>query len=159
MWRNSNQRIRNSKEMKIQINNLEALERLIGGDTQLEMDIRQNIVEAFTKKHLKSLANSEVIKQSSKIIQDEIEKVFQNSSRYGQVISDKYKEILSNYIKQEIQKFVNLEIRKVVDEVVSNEVTEEIIQYKIESFLNAHIKNVIRQEMADKLINVLRSDG
>lgn len=159
MWGNDNQRTRNSKEMKIQINTLEALERLIGGDTQLEMDIRQNIVEAFTKKHLKSLVNSEVIKQSSKIMQDEIEKIFQNSSRYGQVISDKYKEILSNYIKQEIQKFVNLEIRKVVDEVVSNEVTEEIIQYKIESFLNAHIKNVIRQEMADKLINVLRSDG
>lgn len=159
MWRNSNQRIRNSKEMKIQINNLEALERLIGGDTQLEMDIRQNIVEAFTKKHLKSLANSEVIKQSSKIIQDEIEKVFQNSSRYGQVISDNYKEILANYVRREIQSFVDSEIKKVVAEVVSNEVTEEVIKYKIESFINSHIKNVIRQEMTDKLINFLRSDG
>lgn len=38
--------------MKIQINSLEALERLIGGDTELEIDIRNSIVHKFTQKHL-----------------------------------------------------------------------------------------------------------
>ena len=41
--------------MKIQINSLEALERLIGGDTQVEIEIRNSIVQEFTKKYLKSL--------------------------------------------------------------------------------------------------------
>lgn len=42
--------------MKLQINSLEALERLIGGDTEVELDIRNSVVQAFAKKHLKPLA-------------------------------------------------------------------------------------------------------
>ena len=44
--------------MKLQINSLEALERLIGGDTEIEVDVRNNIVEAFAKKYLKSIVQS-----------------------------------------------------------------------------------------------------
>ena len=44
--------------MKVQINSLAALERLIGGDTEVEIEIRNNIVQEFTKKHLKSIADS-----------------------------------------------------------------------------------------------------
>jgi hypothetical protein len=36
--------------VKIQINSLEALERLIGNDNNLEIDIRNSIVQNFTKK-------------------------------------------------------------------------------------------------------------
>ena len=43
--------------MKIQINSLKALERLIGGDNELEIEIRNSIVQEFTKKHLKSIYN------------------------------------------------------------------------------------------------------
>lgn len=50
--------------MKIQINNLAALERLIGGDTELEIEIRNNIVQEFTKRHLKGLVETETIKQA-----------------------------------------------------------------------------------------------
>ena len=38
---------------KIQINSLEALERLIGGDTELEIEVRNSIVQEFAKKYLK----------------------------------------------------------------------------------------------------------
>ena len=39
----------------IQINSLEALERLIGNDAELEINIRNAIVQKFTKKHLKAI--------------------------------------------------------------------------------------------------------
>jgi hypothetical protein len=42
--------------LTIQINSLEALERLIGGDTAAEVDIRNSVVQKFTEKHLKALA-------------------------------------------------------------------------------------------------------
>lgn len=35
----------------IQINSLEALERLIGGDAALEVDLRKSVVHAFIRKH------------------------------------------------------------------------------------------------------------
>lgn len=48
-----------TQPIKIQINSLEALERLIGGNTEAEMDIRNSVVQAFTERHLKSIANQE----------------------------------------------------------------------------------------------------
>ena len=42
---------------KIQINSLDALERLIGGDTELEIEVRNSVIQKFAEKHLKPLAN------------------------------------------------------------------------------------------------------
>ena len=47
--------------MKIQINSLEALERLIGNDKEMEISVKQSILNEFAKKHLKSIANSEAM--------------------------------------------------------------------------------------------------
>lgn len=48
--------------MKIQINSLAALERLIGGDSALEIEVRNSVVQEFVKRHLKALATSEPVK-------------------------------------------------------------------------------------------------
>ena len=42
--------------MKLELT-LPALERLIGGDTEIEIGIRHQIVEAFVKRHIKPLVN------------------------------------------------------------------------------------------------------
>jgi hypothetical protein len=52
--------------MKIQINSLQALERLIGGDSQIEIEVRQSVAENFAKKHLKTLANNELTEAANK---------------------------------------------------------------------------------------------
>jgi hypothetical protein len=54
--------------VKIQINSLEALERLIGNDNELEIQIRGSIVQEFTKKHLRSLATTELVEGAKKSI-------------------------------------------------------------------------------------------
>jgi len=64
--------------MKIQINNLEALERLIGGDTELEIDIRNSVVQRFTEKHLKGVANELMARGISETIRKEISASFMN---------------------------------------------------------------------------------
>ena len=46
--------------IKLQINSKAALERLSGGDTELEMEIRNNSVQEFTSKRLKGLINAEL---------------------------------------------------------------------------------------------------
>lgn len=48
--------------MKIQINSLEALERLIGSDKNLEIEVKHSVVENFAKKHIKAIAQ-EFIKE------------------------------------------------------------------------------------------------
>lgn len=56
--------------VKIQINSLDALERLIGGDTEMEIDIRGTIVQEFAKKHLKGVADEAFIKNEADAIKE-----------------------------------------------------------------------------------------
>lgn len=60
----------NNKPFTIQINSLEALERLIGGSTQAEIDIRNAVVQAFTEKHLKAIAADPRIVSAANSIKD-----------------------------------------------------------------------------------------
>ena len=40
-----------NQKIVLQINSLKALERLIGGDSELEIGVRNSIVQEFSKKH------------------------------------------------------------------------------------------------------------
>jgi len=47
--------------IKLQIGSLEALERLIGGDSEVEVELRTAIVQDFAKRHLKGIITKEVL--------------------------------------------------------------------------------------------------
>jgi hypothetical protein len=53
-------------DVKVQINSLVALERLIGGDTEMEIEIRKSVATAFAKKYL----NTVVVANMAKIVED-----------------------------------------------------------------------------------------
>lgn len=53
---------------KIQINSLAALERLIGGEEETEIEIRRSIIKEFANKHLKELAETTEMKAAIKDI-------------------------------------------------------------------------------------------
>lgn len=59
--------------MKLTLN-LPALERLLGGDTDIEVQMRQQIVEEFTRKHLKPLINDPLIRKLHTSLEEEIKK-------------------------------------------------------------------------------------
>lgn len=77
--------------MKLQINSLEALERLIGGDTDIEIEIRNNIVQEFTKKHLKAIVNEGTIKR----VADNLNKTL--SAQAESIINDKFGSLGGDY--------------------------------------------------------------
>ena len=58
--------------IKIQINSLEAVERLIGGDNEIEIQVRNSIVNDFTKRHLKGVVSEKMSKDISKAIENEL---------------------------------------------------------------------------------------
>lgn len=68
---------------KIQINSLEALERLIGNDNELEIQVRNNIVQEFAKKHLKAIANETTFQNEittfKRKLQEEFDKKLEES--------------------------------------------------------------------------------
>ena len=51
-------------KLTLQINSLEALEKLLSGDVQLEMDMRNTVVQEYAKKYIKSVAQEFVSSQN-----------------------------------------------------------------------------------------------
>ena len=84
--------------IKIQINSLEALERLIGGDNELEISIRDNIVQEFTNKYLKGLVNSDKIKEASWSINQKIRNCVEETYLSGAYLKP---EIINNIRKSQ----------------------------------------------------------
>lgn len=147
--------------MKIQINSLEALERLIGGDTQLEFDIRQSVVEAFAKKHLKSIANSEFARAAENTIERYIKDELTEEVKTGQwtkaiVLKGEYANAVQGHVNNAIsdalrnyaKDLTNIDLHKErIDEIVKRQTdyivgqwTHGNIEQRINAAVNARLK-------------------
>ena len=59
--------------MKIQLD-AKALEALIGGNTEAEIEIRGSIVQAFAKKYLKAVANEHIVQKAKYTVEEFVRK-------------------------------------------------------------------------------------
>lgn len=149
--------------MKIQLNSLEALERLIGGDTEVEFEIRNSIVQEFTKKYLKGLVNetiaNDVIKEALRQARNEItEKLFTTSkiNFYSKTVLKK--EIAEAFIQdiksdlyKEIYEELNLpEVKKQLLATAEWAKMEALKKYTNDR-VYAEISEKIRKELLSKL--------
>lgn len=144
--------------MKIQINSLEALERMIGGDNEMEFEIRQSVAEAFAKKYLKGLATvfmqNGVPKAMKKIIEDEYfayvrNRVYQVKPEYkdalkvqvGTMIRKEMEAIVKEKMENpEMNIFITNQIERQVNHTISG-MTEELIQQKASDLIKAKFKD------------------
>lgn len=139
--------------MKIQINSLAALERLIGGDNQLEFDIRQSVVNAFTKKYLKGIATEEILIRQRRAILTHIEDEMITRESWGKAkVRPKYKEKFEAEIMSQFEGL----IKSTVAESLSNsglikELVNENLEKLVKSSVNLIAKSEIK-ELAKKMI-------
>lgn len=119
--------------MKIQINSLQALERLIGGDTEIEIDIRQSVVEKFSQKHLKTLANDAMMKKMSDAIITDIQSKFFDFVKEGYNSKLKFKEVELATIKEKIDYEVGLALSKAIQNEAGLKTGFDAIRDKIKN--------------------------
>ena len=113
--------------IKIQINSLEALERLIGGDNELEISIRDNIVQEFTNKYLKGLVNSDKIKEASWSINQKIRNCVEETYLSGAYLKP---EIINN-IRKEVKDYVDKCLHSYLDDEINKEL-RSLIETRIQ---------------------------
>lgn len=94
--------------------NLPALERLIGGDSEIELELRHQVVENFAKQHLKPLINDKFIAQIRKEIEEQIKTWVGFQNGYNQVVG-KYR----NEIREPVRKLVMEAVDEVIKEVAA----------------------------------------
>jgi len=147
--------------LTIQINSLEALERLIGGDAQVEVEVRNSVVQKFAEKHLKPLANCEPITATLNAIKAEILKIVQEKCEkdiatfkndwYGRISDVKLRSEIKSEIDSQVRNVVDDTIRKAVDEAIkfwaNNAELEKRVEKRFEYYTTEHINATVKARL------------
>lgn len=144
--------------MKIQINSLEALERLIGDDKEMEFAIKESILNGFAKKYLKSIANSEAMAE----VATKVLKELKETGYYGILETRPSSSSIfpKSYLSDEAKKLICSEINREINSLIYSEVSKirETIVQDIESRLDSmalSVSQCIREEVQKETIEKL----
>lgn len=99
--------------MKIQINSKEALERLIGDDKEMEIAIKNAVINQFAKQYLKSVANSMIIEDLKRAVCREVS-----------AMVEQYVEKTSSWARLEV--FAKPELKEAIDNAAKAAMSELI---------------------------------
>lgn len=143
--------------MKIQINSLAALERLIGDDREMEITVKSSIINQFATQYIKSIVNSEIVDTIKKSVIEEVtktnyfdlltkDKSVYFSTRY--LLSDKAKELVKNQVKGEVDNLISEAIKPIREEIV------EEIRSRLD-LMSLSVSQCIREEVQKDTIEKL----
>jgi phosphoribosylformylglycinamidine (FGAM) synthase PurS component len=148
-------------KLTLQINSLEALERLIGGDTETEIEIRNSVVQKFAEKHLKPIVNSAPITDVIRRIKDHAYKHIQETcaneiatfkSSYGGSVYDiKLRPEIELTIKNKIQDTISKIISEKVKAAFDEYYTEARITKRINLLMDDNINTLVNEKVKEKL--------
>ena len=130
---------------KIQINSLEALERLIGNDNKLEIEVRNSIVQKFAEKHLKSLANSPTIHTALNNINDAVTR--EVSTKLNKEVAtfkqDCFGRISDMKLNPDVQREIDNKVKSTSEEQIRLAVHNAVESWKKNNDINARIDKAI----------------
>jgi hypothetical protein len=148
-------------KLTLQINSKEALERLIGGDTETEIDIRNSVVQKFAEKHLKPIVNSAPIMDVIRQIKDHAYKHIQETcakelatfkaSAYGTTYDIKLRPevetAIRNKVRDSVDELVNKKVKSAIDEYCN----DESLTRRINVMMDHNIKVLVNEKIKQKL--------
>ena len=148
-------------KLTIQINNLEALERLIGGDSEVEVDIRNSVVQKFAEKHLKPLANAPEIGEVLSAIKGEITKQIKEkcekdiatfqTSWGGSVHDIKLRPEIKAEIDRQVRSLTDKQVQEAVDEALKFWLNEAELKKRIDARFEYYTKEYINNEIKSRI--------
>jgi phosphoribosylformylglycinamidine (FGAM) synthase PurS component len=136
----------------------EALERLIGGDSEIEVQIRQSVAHAFAEKYLKPLMHNNALEaigaKLKKQGEDYVDSMF--SETLANVQTDRWgsksyqlKESIKNQIKREVNDCATETIKKhITDELAAW--TDEKFEKMIGFYVDQNIELEVKKRVAAK---------
>ncbi len=139
--------------VKIQINSLEALERLIGNDNELEIELRQSVAVAMTKKYVSALVDKQLLKDVIAETQVQKQDAFHAGSYYNIVLSDKIKQKIQEYVQQKIGDSV----REIIDRYITFNLLEPIVERNIDYKVQLITSEVLNKQVEEKVKQQIKS--
>lgn len=143
--------------MRLELN-VQALERLIGGDTEIEAHLRNQIVQEFAKKKLKSIIGSEELRLTLDAYAVELKNTVKEN--IGLTIKDRWSQVEGDFfplIKSRIEKLVDNSVRDAIQRAIAETVEKYSASYireienKIARAVDADIAKRVKDAIAEKL--------
>lgn len=144
--------------MKVQINSLAALERLIGDDKEMEITVKSSIINEFAKSYIKSVANSEIVDTIKDAILEEVRKTdyfglltkgtSNNSWSISYLLSKEAKELVRKQVRREVDQLISDTVAPIREELVND------IKSRLDS-MSLSVSNCIREEIQKETIDKL----
>lgn len=137
---------------KIQINSLEALERLIGGDTNVEIEIRNSIVQEFAKKHLKAMVSHPLIVAAVQNAMDEVRQEFMTIAVNSRWTEPVMRSNVLETFKVRMREQANEELYSIINNAVSDNKRLQNIDAEIDVAAN-WILNQLAPDVLESRLN------
>lgn len=134
-------------DLTLQINSIHALEKLIGGDTKVEVDIRNSVVQAFATKHLKCIANEILNDTFKKEIKKVTDGYIKEDSWHRFTLNDGFEK----KIKAKVDELVRISIAKCIDEKIAKKeelITQEVIRKLEHCTFETRVQKAIDEKFA-----------
>jgi hypothetical protein len=147
--------------MKILLD-VKALERMIAGDSTVEVEIRNGIVQEFAKRHLKVIANSEEFRKMVSVhmdivrlsVEQEMSDLFLNVKKdsWGHVVKHSFKEDIKKKICEEAYLVIEREIAKQVTGMVERRLADysATANAYVDSLLARYTKQTLDEMVEEK---------
>jgi hypothetical protein len=140
--------------MRLELN-LPALERLLGGDTEVELHLRHQIVEEFTRKNIKSLINDETLRKLTEIWKNEAGKMVEEAA--GKLFEEKYERgglgTMRYKIEEAIDDAVKNSLERALEEFIEKmrRQLEARIERAVEAAMQSDVSRRVEEEIQRRL--------
>jgi hypothetical protein len=148
--------------MKLELT-LPALERLIGGDSEVEAQLRRQIAQAFAFRYLKGIVDQDMIEVvRSQVVgecRQELESLLNERIGYLKLTSGRYQVQLEEGIQKRVDAYIAEHLEKLIEKSLAQ--SERRIKASIESFIGfamtSQVNDVLKKTMQANIAEVLRT--
>lgn len=140
-----------SKRMVINVG-ADALKMLIGGDSDVELQVRQAIVHEFSKRHLRGIANEETLQRIASELRQDMDACGHRISHELGFVKDfgnrwKPNAELTAAIKQTVDSILRDSINRIAKECISEINLQSLIAAQIDRTVQLRIADGVRDEL------------
>lgn len=148
---------------------LPALERLLGGDSELEIQLRHQVVENFAKRHLRNLLvedTQQMIESLHRTVRDELLPIIKaEHARYVPVsgwagtrgLTETFRNTLKEFARIQTQEAVEQTIRQLIDEQMDAVSLRERIHKTVSQYVATIVKEQVRNSLQEQVAQLVRN--
>lgn len=135
--------------------NLPALERLLGGDDEIEVELRNQIVENFTNRHLKALFNDRTWREASRQWRQELDlKIAEAMKKIIDQHNTQTEEQKKGLVTWDVNRLVRTSAKEAIEKEIGDLLEKQKQYYS--RLIKQEVRNAIQENIQQEVENEIQ---